>query len=838
MIPCRQTIFYVDALAGAGKTYSAIRYAHRLARRGQKVIVAQPSRHLIEMTVKNELQGLSPVRYTVLHGDRVKPVTPAIVAHFKETASGGEILFVTHEGLLRTPFIQNKGNWVLLWDEFPQIDHSVELNLPDTGKLIAPLIEVEPDDALYSIATPAGCEGEAGLEAMAQNANDDDVLRLFQNFARRMISDHFETYLISSQWMNLVSGEGEVRRLSSFALLQPSFFKGFKQVVLLGACFEETLLNLLWSAQGVRFKPFKLPLRYTRHQNGDLLRILYVTDEPWSKSIRDRKTGDQSGSVLDLALDRCRTRLGDAPFIWMGNKDLSDGVFGVPNAIRLPNSPHGLNEFQHVHNVVVLSALNPSPGHFAFLESRGVDGEAVRTAGYRQAVYQAVMRSSLRDPDDRTAKTVVVMDRDTADWLAAKFSGSTVAVLGDTPLGPVRKKPGRSRIHATSAERKAAHRREQEIRLLIEQDIITGDDLVASDYAALATQVRASMTEVAGFPEQILGIASETAGTVFASLYSTRPTDHVTHEDDDAFIASLKSLHGDRFENKEDAGLISPAHFEPEMASETSRGLANIRHVRGVWLDNDGGDLSPDEFARLLPFLRIAAWNTFSSTPELPRWRAFIPTTQAMSLRVHRLILDQILKVLNKAGYWSKEQLAKNLRIRNRRLHGFDTSKLNPASMFFLPCQAAHPKGSFFTDYGEADRRRMPIEPYVWIKKSIIHTNPAPPPKPMAPTTKIPICGGGSPTLQRIRAALLEAETRQQKDRLTEEAVNRWRAEAQCAGQGNREFFVLGSALKRAGHDDFTIRSILEAEAGFARHPKERRQEIPTIMRSLARRRP
>jgi hypothetical protein len=796
--------------------------------------VAQPSRHLIEMTVKNELQGLSAVRFAVLHGDRVKPVTPAIVAHFKETAPGGEILFVTHEGLLRTPFIQNRGNWVLLWDEYPQIDHLVELNLPDTGDLIAPLIEAEPDDARYSIAAPAGPEGEAGLEAMARNSNDDDVLDLFQSFARRLLSDHFETYLLSSQWMNLVNGDGEIRRLTSHALLQPSFFLGFKQVVLLGACFEETLLNLLWPRQGVRFKPFKLPLRYTQHGNGDLLRILYVTDEPWSKSIRDRQASEHPGSVLDVVLDRCKTSLGDRPFIWMGNKDLSGGVFGVSNAIRLPNSPHGLNEFQHVHNVVVLSALNPSPSHFAFLESRGVDGEAVRTAGYRQAVYQAVMRSSLRDPNDRTTKTVVVMDRDTAEWLALKFRGSTIAVLGGTPLGPVRKRPGRPRIHATAAERKAAHRREQEVRLLIEQDIINGDDLVASDYPDLAAQVRAQMTEVVGLPDQTLGIASETAGTAFASLYSTRPLDHVAYEGDDAFIASLRSLHRDKFENKEDAGLISPAHFDPEMANETSRGLANIRHVRGIWLDNDGGDLSPDEFSRLLPFVRIVAWNTYSSTPDLLRWRAFIPTTEAMSLKVHGLILAQIMRVLNKAGFWSKEQLEKNPSIRTRRLHGFDTSKFNAASMYFLPCQARHPQGSFFTDYGEVQPRRMPIEPYVWIKKSILHTDPLPLPEPLPP--KLPTCGGGSPKLQQIRAALLEAEGGDRKNHAADKAIERWRTVAQHAGQGNREFFILAGALQRAGHDDLTIRSLLEIEAGFARHPAERRREINTIIKSLRKR--
>jgi hypothetical protein len=53
----------------------------------------------------------------------------------------------------------------------------------------------------------------------------------------------------------------------------------------------------------------------------------------------------------------------------MGNKDLGESFFSQPGAEKLPNTPHGLNNYQHVHNVVVLSALNPPPTHFYFMES-------------------------------------------------------------------------------------------------------------------------------------------------------------------------------------------------------------------------------------------------------------------------------------------------------------------------------------------------------------------------------------------------------------------------------------------------------------------------------------
>jgi hypothetical protein len=85
----------------------------------------------------------------------------------------------------------------------------------------------------------------------------------------------------------------------------------------------------------------------------------------------------------------------DNPFLWQANKWISDGDL---NGQRLPNVPHGLNDYAHIDRIAFLSALNPQPDHFRFLQSRGVDPDAVRRAIYCSAVYQSVMRASIRDP--------------------------------------------------------------------------------------------------------------------------------------------------------------------------------------------------------------------------------------------------------------------------------------------------------------------------------------------------------------------------------------------------------------------------------------------------------
>jgi hypothetical protein len=76
------------------------------------------------------------------------------------------------------------------------------------------------------------------------------------------------------------------------------------------------------------------------------------------------------------------------------------------------------------------------------------------------AVYQAVIRSSARNPDpkDETPKDFVVMDRATADWLAALFPGAKVQALPGLPTQALKGKPGRKGKHETNGAKTAACR--------------------------------------------------------------------------------------------------------------------------------------------------------------------------------------------------------------------------------------------------------------------------------------------------------------------------------------------------------------------------------------------
>jgi hypothetical protein len=523
----------------------------------------------------------------------------------------------------------------------------------------------------------------------------------------------------------------------------------------------------------------------------------------------------------------------------MGNKDVTDSVFNG-RGYRLPNSPHGLNPYQHIHNAVILSALNPPPAHFAFLDALGFKSTEVKRSGYWQAAYQAAMRISLRNPDDMNCKTVIVMDRATAEWMAAMFPGCTVAPLGNMGEMPVKGKPGRPRKHDCDADKKRAYRDRFKLELRAALDLVNGGDRVKRRSPHLVQELRQQMSEFGCGRDQTLTAMGRCdlnaiGGTIYASIYHAEPLDFFPLDDIEAFIDGLRFFHSFANESKEMNGLISPSIFDPSLSDETSRGRANIRCIWGIWLDNDGGDLSPDEFARLLPRLRMVMFNSYSCGANKNKWRAFIPTTIAMPIAAYTAITDQIMRTVNRAGYWSRKQLDTNPRIKSRKHHGFDLGKLVPSSLFYLPCQARDPANSFFIEFN--GQNRAPLDPYAWAEYAANHARPPEPveivepilPKPV----QQPLPETSCPKLRSVREMLMDdvENASGQIAARRQAAIDKWHSTP--SGTGNAAFFQLGVDLRSTGMSMTEIGATLRQEAGHARHPPQRRGQIKGIMRAL-----
>ncbi|TXN17199.1 hypothetical protein FV219_00805 [Methylobacterium sp. WL122] len=166
------TIYYFDALAGAGKTRALARYADRIARCGAKVLFVQPTKHLIDKTLADELLPLDPTYpCCALHGDAISDdtsVVAEIVEHFRGAEPDqGEVLLITHAALMRVPYLHKKGEWHLIMDEVPQVDEFEALPLPETHGLILPYLVFEAAGPVYGRLMERDVETVLDAEAVS-----------------------------------------------------------------------------------------------------------------------------------------------------------------------------------------------------------------------------------------------------------------------------------------------------------------------------------------------------------------------------------------------------------------------------------------------------------------------------------------------------------------------------------------------------------------------------------------------------------------------------------------------------------------------------------------------
>jgi hypothetical protein len=823
------TYYGVSAPLASGKTTAAIEFAGRAAQVGEKFVIAQPSINLINQSVQQFHERWPNVAVQAIHSGITDNVVREISNHTKASAVGG-VLFVTHAALVQSLYWHRRSEWHLIIDEAPQVVYHTEFILPAKYGVLLPALATAPYNVRYSRLLPGGVRL---LEEFADNLGHDQVNALFQEFAAKLASAKWNMFVLNEQWQRFQNGQVTDGKLLVFGLIDPAIFDGFATTTMMSANLERTVAYQHLVESGHEFQSHKAiasKLQYRSHANGNLLTIHYaVEDGHWSKHKRDKEIAiaGETCSINDLIITGTLDLFGDEQFVWLTNKDIEEKEPFGGRGVRLPHTPHGLNTFSHIHNAAVLAALNPSPALYAFLdEVAHLDGDEVRRAVYHEAAYQAAGRISTRNLADQTPKHVVVADRAAAEALAQLYPGANLTRLPFANLIPQKQTPGPKRIHASNADRVAAHRRQRKTDLVAQLDQVNESPGVTNLPYTLKVN---SLHPVGKF-----------GGSIFTDIYSKYPLDQVDSISTADFVAWLRDLH-ERAVVKSDAFLWSPSVFDPGKAVDTCRGLANITSIWGVWLDCDGGDLDIDEFAAMFPHLTMVLYNSSSSTLDTPRWRVVIPTTCAMTIDVHADIVAQIAKSLNRRGYFSRKQLERRATSGlDGKCHGFDTPKFTPSSLFYLPAQAvAGPDASFFIAYeGEP---RQAIDPYRWIDKSIIDTRPEPQPEPAvepavgmsAPSSLV----RKDPKLTRLLTAIeaeKQAHGRASYQARVAAAIDRWRQHRK--GTGNHEFFVLAASLNAASMNRADIARTLHDEAAYAHGRKsqdDRRASVPAIMHKL-----
>ena len=694
-------------------------------------------------------------------------------------------------------------------DEVPQVFQHYSYEVPDTKhsrghEASTDLITLEPYKGNYSRVKIK----KRKRAALTRIAKDDVVDETIRQIAQTLLNKHYDSFVNTNAFQKLK--DGDKTKLSFFSIMMPTVLDGFSSVTLASANFQDSFAYQLWNRLGVDFsedKKMASLLRFQKHTNGHLITIKYAIENNWSKKLRDSKIKpdtDDETTYLDAYVAGIKAEFPDVFFAYQANKDVSQNVFGE-NGHRLPNVPHGLNTFSHINNIAFLSSLNPHPEVFAFLKTFGINKEAVRRAIYYQGGYQSVLRTSIRDPNNKEQKTDIVPDRGLAEYLHERFPNSKLEKLNTAIPDEIEtNKPGRPRKHQSSNDRKADYRQRQKQKIL--NDLLALQSVPYDSIPLEVEQTQPRIGDEKAIRRRLYShfVPDPLTISIYRDKYANVPAGYVHWENVELFISDLKSWWLRALKNKESNFLVSPAIFDPNHTNREGnqkRGRSNIQYLRHIWLDFENGELQPNELAKLFPHTRLVIFNTYNHTNEKPRFRVVFPTTQSITPEAYEILWDNRASKIEDAGFWVFKKKP------NLRPSGLDVSKRSPTSLFYAPCQAKSPGDSFFIDYNESNRQLL--EPMVWIENNII-------PFPM------PFIAEDQPFNGQRKV------NQEQVEKATEE----WRGADHREGDNDR-FWRYALALRADGLSLPEIERTLHHEVQSADKPIKRRAQIPTIITSL-----
>jgi hypothetical protein len=321
-------------------------------------------------------------------------------------------------------------------------EESDDADMPDLTRLVRPYCQVRAKNPDW-------------LMRRIRLAHWDDIYGYLQPIPD-WLATGASLFVDWESWVRMVSqvGFGPLRgRLTISGFRRPEALRAFKRATIMSALFQHTMLHDIWSQLGVHFEKSTLVnVSAPTTRLGDRqLRIYWLTNQGWSKRMRDRSGG--IGAVFDLIIKAGVLDPGETVCI-VTNKD--DASEDDPAIVRqhfagyqyevLPHNSKGQNRFRRYHQLIHCAALNAYTPDIRWLETAlGIDSHTQRIARTGQDVYQTLMRLSLRDPRSAHDVTLVVMDKDVAEWLPQWFTpADQVEVIEIDSSGVVRRKKTRT----------------------------------------------------------------------------------------------------------------------------------------------------------------------------------------------------------------------------------------------------------------------------------------------------------------------------------------------------------------------------------------------------------
>jgi hypothetical protein len=482
-------------------------------------------------------------------------------------------------------------------------------------------------------------------------------------------------------------------------------------------------------------------------------------------------------------------------YLWLANKGkVYDNAL---DGVRLPNVPHGLNQFQGYHRCAILSALNPTPEHGRFLQQVvQLTPRQIRRALLSEVAYQAMGRGSMRNPDANEEFVLIVPDKITADDIAKLYPGATIELLmGYDPVPPLRA----NRYNSDDERRQArldTFRRANSNRY---------NNSLSIGICCTPDQIPDSPTNAQPPCHPLIVAEPEYTYSLFGSIMAQKPAMVLSDSTKDA-VNLLRSAYDEldrRDLPKPASGLITSAIFREDAPNRTNEYVE--RNGGMLFFDLDGCDMPREKVADLLDaqcvLCNTASSHTYMNTrlaATLERMRLVVFANANMTPETYEMVGRQI------ANYLNEKAAAQGYKL------GLDPSKLHRGTMMYLPRHAESymydPCASFFID---RTVHRQPLDIAPWIEAA------------QEEMSRIPVYH--SP----------DDAPCDNSDPRYEAAFERWRMRS--SGHGNFEFNRLAWSLAARGMHVGQVEQTLKEQASLlqGKSKADRQSQIPYIIRHL-----
>lgn len=512
--------YAVSTAVGSGKTRAAIEYIARMESDQQNYIYVAPTIRLIEQTTANLKKALedtgSSRDVTLIHSESRQLAEVPVSVQTTDIINsapvdGGRVVIVTTTTFLKIiKDLTSSQHWRVIIDEGFSPVEFLKVHLGKRAEKglnhFLEVFAIDPDQNHRIV--PASGEVD-WVELLAtqglKRAGDQYVTSqplataVFNNIMRcEMVMTEKTKSILGRTFTEKAPDKGHPARVASESefliakYVTSDWIRGFGEVIFMSALFEQTLLYQFWTRLfGVSFVDHpafpKTSLRNIHIDQGMHVHVGHLLhhDDTSSRHNLDRSYIDGSPNEPEQglrAIDRLVTisseYFADQRFLLQTNNDY--GYFaGSPlmplNALKVPASSHGLNEFQDHDNVAALAVTNPNPQEANWIMNKtGLDREQTQMAFRLHTTYQAVGRSSIRKADPTNDKKVfLTAGRSDALMLHEIFEGSHW-------LGQVGDMICLAEAHADSQPATAEH--------LLSQQILHRLDGVSEDTAKVSSR--------------------------------------------------------------------------------------------------------------------------------------------------------------------------------------------------------------------------------------------------------------------------------------------------------------------------------------------------------------